>query len=109
MGWPVHQHQTDGWPCWPCCGFRVVQPLTRRRPPPHHPALHRNIAALRALAKNWVPLLLNTFLATPAVQRGQVEEAISAYACVCDPATLATFFRAAITKLIKVGQGSLGG
>lgn len=62
----------------------------------------RNVAALRALAKNWVPLLLNTFLATPAVQRGQVEEAISAYACVCDPATLATFFRAAITKLIKV-------
>lgn len=62
----------------------------------------RNVAALRDLAKNWVPLLLNTFLATPAVQRGQVEEAISAYACVCDPATLATFFRAAITKLIKV-------
>ncbi|PRW60392.1 ARM repeat superfamily [Chlorella sorokiniana] len=68
-----------------------------------------NVAALRALAKNWVPLLLNTFLATPAVQRGQVEEAISAYACVCDPATLATFFRAAVTKLIKVTQQAASG
>lgn len=62
----------------------------------------RNLAALRALAKNWVPLLLSTFVATTPVQRGQVEEAIAAYACCCDPGTLATFFRAAITKLIKV-------
>lgn len=73
---------------------------------PPHPASfihhHRNLAALRALAKNWMPVLLNTFLATPTVQRGHVEEAISAYACCCDAPTLAIFFRAAITKLIKV-------
>jgi hypothetical protein len=57
---------------------------------------------LRALAKNWMPLLLNAFLATPPVQRTQLEEAVSAYACCCEPATLAQFFRAVVTKLIKV-------
>ena len=60
---------------------------------------------LRALAKNWMPLLLNAFLATPPVQRTQLEEAISAYACCCEPATLAQFFRAVVTKLIKVRGG----
>ena len=57
---------------------------------------------LRALAKNWMPLLLNAFLGTPPVQRTQLEEAVSAYACCCEPATLAQFFRAVVTKLIKV-------
>ena len=60
---------------------------------------------LRALAKNWMPLLLNAFLATPPVQRTQLEEAISAYACCCEPATLAQFFRAVVTKLIKARKG----
>lgn len=60
---------------------------------------------LRALAKNWMPLLLNAFLATPPAQRTQLEEAISAYACCCEPATLAQFFRAVVTKLIKVREG----
>ena len=62
----------------------------------------RNLAVLRALAKNWMPLLLNAFLGTPPVQRTQLEEAVSAYACCCEPATLAQFFRAVVTKLIKV-------
>ncbi|PSC74246.1 ARM repeat superfamily [Micractinium conductrix] len=70
------------------------------------------VVALRSLAKNWVPLLLNTYLVTPQGQRGQVESAVSAYACCCDAAAAATFFRAAITKLIKVTQqaqtGELG-
>lgn len=63
---------------------------------------------LRAQAKNWMPLLLNTYVATPAVQRGQVERAVAAYACVCEPAAAAQFFRAAITKLIKASTGSPG-
>lgn len=61
------------------------------------------------MAKNWMPLLLNAFLATPPVQRTQLEEAISAYACICEPATLAQFFRAVITKLIKVRVGCVAG
>ena len=64
---------------------------------------------LRGMAKNWLPLLLNAFLATPPAQRGQLEATISAYACIADAPTLAGLFRAAITKLIKVGQGGLGG
>ena len=63
---------------------------------------------MRSLAKNWVPLLLNTYLVTPQGQRGQVESAVSAYACCCDAAAAATFFRAAITKLIKVGWEQQG-
>ena len=66
------------------------------------PSLRSNLSALRSLAKNWMPLLLNAFLTTPPEQRAQLEQSISAYACIADPATLATFFRAAITKLIKV-------
>ena len=53
-----------------------------------------------------MPLLLNAFLTTPPEQRAQLEQSISAYACIADPATLATFFRAAITKLIKVPTAS---
>ncbi|KAL4855011.1 RRP12-like protein [Chlorella vulgaris] len=71
-----------------------------------------NVAALRALAKNWMPLLLTAFVATPAGQRTQLEQAISAYACCCQPAVTAQFFRAAVTKLIKVTEqaqtGELG-
>jgi hypothetical protein len=70
------------------------------------------VAALRALAKNWMPLLLTAFVATPAGQRTQLEQAISAYACCCQPAVTAQFFRAAVTKLIKVTEqaqtGELG-
>lgn len=59
------------------------------------------------MAHNWLPLLLTTFLATPPNQRTQLEAAVSAYACITDAPTLAQFFRAAITKLIKArGQGA---
>ena len=60
------------------------------------------MAALRSLSKNWLPVLLNAYLATPAVQRMQLQQAIGAYACCCEPATVAQFFRSAVTKLIKV-------
>lgn len=61
------------------------------------------------MARNWLPLLLTTFLATPPNQRTQLEVAVSAYACITDASTLAQFFRAAITKLIKArGQGARG-
>lgn len=69
--------------------------------------MRRNVAALRALSKIWVPLLLSTFLATPPAQRAAVEEALSAYACVCEPAAAATFFRAVVTKLVKASGCSL--
>lgn len=55
------------------------------------------------MAKDWFPLLLNAFLASPTnQQRSHIEAAISAYACICGDSTLVIFFRAAVTKLIKV-------
>lgn len=54
------------------------------------------------MAKNWLPLLLNAFLASPPEQRGHIRAAISAYACTCDGATLGPMYRTAITKLLKV-------
>ncbi|GAB4822579.1 hypothetical protein N2152v2_009625 [Parachlorella kessleri] len=69
----------------------------------------RNLKAVQALARNWLPLLLNAFLSTPPAARTQLEATISAYACVADAATLAQLFRAAITKLIKVTEQAQSG
>eukprot|EP00887_Chlorella_sp_A99_P003957 scaffold11.g3957.t1 len=60
-----------------------------------------NIAMLRGMAKNWLPLLLNAFLAAPPEQRGHIQAAAAAYACVCETPTLAPFFRTAIAKLLR--------
>lgn len=90
---------------WESKGLSPALTCASPPPPPLSPHRSRSLAALRALSKNWVPLLLNTFLATPAVQRAAVEEATAAYACACDPATVAVFFRAAVTKLIKASGG----
>jgi hypothetical protein len=62
----------------------------------------RNAAALRSMARNWLPLLFNAFLATPAAEAGALAATISAYAAVCDAAAVAGLFREVIKKLIKV-------
>ena len=56
---------------------------------------------LRAFAKNWLPLLFNAFVGARAGERGHIGAAISAYAVLCEPAFLASFFRAVVSKLIK--------
>lgn len=60
------------------------------------------LAALRPLARNWLPLLLNTFLEAPAEARAAVCGAVGAYASVADPALVANLYRAALSKLVKI-------
>ena len=57
------------------------------------------------MAKAWLPLLLNAYLAAPGEQRGHVQRAVSAYACCCDTPILAPYYRTAVTKLLEVGGG----
>jgi len=60
------------------------------------------LAALRPMSRNWLPLLLNTFLASPAEMRAPIGAAISAYASISEAALVATLFRAALSKLVKI-------
>lgn len=62
----------------------------------------RDIAVLQRFAKNWMPLLFNAFVATPAGQRSHIGRCISAYSSVSDTALLETFFKTIVKKLIKV-------
>ena len=64
--------------------------------------LHRNVAALRALAMAWLPTLLSAYVAGDAEDRGPIGAAISAYATICAADVIAGFFRTAMQKLIKV-------
>lgn len=63
-------------------------------------------------AETWLPLLLSSFVTTPANQRGHIGAAVASYACICDPSSVATLFRAAIIKLMRVQEqmrsGELG-
>jgi ribosomal RNA-processing protein 12 len=67
------------------------------------------LQALRSQARNWLPLLLNSFVATPANKRGPLQAATSAYACICEPAVVAVLFRSAMTKFMKVTQQARSG
>ena len=40
----------------------------------------RNLGVLRAMSKNWLPLLLNAFVSATPATRGPLGRAISAYA-----------------------------
>ncbi len=66
------------------------------------PKAAAQLAALRPLSRNWLPLLLNTFLASPPEARAPVGAAISSYAAVSDPALVSSLFRAALSKLVKI-------
>jgi ribosomal RNA-processing protein 12 len=70
------------------------------------------VNVLQKDAETWLPLLLNSFVTSPANQRGHIGAAVAAYACICDPSSVATLFRAAIMKLMKVQEqmrsGELG-
>ena len=83
------------------CGHAVLH--AELRPKPFRD--RRNLAALRAFSKNWLPLLFNAYLATPSGQLAPLEAAISALAAVAEPAAVANFFRTVIQKLIKVQYG----
>jgi ribosomal RNA-processing protein 12 len=67
------------------------------------------INVLKKDAETWLPLLLNSFVTTPANQRGHIGAAVAAYACICDPSSVATLFRAAIMKLMKVQEQARSG
>lgn len=60
------------------------------------------LAALRPLARNWLPLLLTTFLASEPEARAPVGAAVGAYAAVSDAALVGSLFRSALSKLIKI-------
>lgn len=57
---------------------------------------------MRAFAKNWLPVLFNAFISSELAERGPIGSAISAYAAIADAATVASFFRNVMQKLIKV-------
>jgi ribosomal RNA-processing protein 12 len=78
--------------------------------PPHATAkaTRRALAALRAGARGWMPLLLDATLAAPPHQRGPLEAAASAYACACDAPTVAALFRSAVGQLVAAGGGGAG-
>lgn len=59
--------------------------------------------ALRAFAKNWMPLLFNAFLGSEPGRRGSLARTISAYARICDLAHLTGLFHTVLKKLLKVG------
>lgn len=73
---------------------------------------HKSLEALRSTSRIWLTLLLNAFVSTPANRRGHIQDAISSYACLCEPSTIAPLFRSAITKFLKVSEqartGELG-
>ncbi|KAK9815144.1 hypothetical protein WJX73_008694 [Symbiochloris irregularis] len=68
----------------------------------------RDAKALKAFAKNWLPLLFNAFVASEAAERGPIAAAIGAYACVAEPEIVASFFRAVMQKLIKATHDANG-
>ncbi|GBF99810.1 hypothetical protein Rsub_12563 [Raphidocelis subcapitata] len=66
------------------------------------PRAAAQLAALRPLAKNWLPLLLTTFLDSPPEARAGIGAAVTAYAAIAEPTLVAGLFRAALSKLVKI-------
>ncbi|KAK9864417.1 hypothetical protein WJX84_009705 [Apatococcus fuscideae] len=62
----------------------------------------RNLATLRAFAKNWLPLLRNAFVNGSVEERAYIGPCISAYAAISEPQTLAEPFRNTVRTLIKI-------
>ncbi|KIZ06209.1 Ribosomal RNA-processing protein 12 [Monoraphidium neglectum] len=60
------------------------------------------LAALRPLARNWLPLLLTTFLASEPEARAPIAAAVGAYSSISDPTLVAALFRSALGKLVKI-------
>lgn len=60
------------------------------------------LQALRSGSQAWLPLLLNAYLDVPLHQRSDIAAAISAYACICEAPLVATVFRTAVAKYMKV-------
>jgi hypothetical protein len=67
----------------------------------------RAVDALRAFAKNWMPLLFNAFLGAEPGRRGGLARTIDAYARVCDAAFLTGLFHTVLKKLLKVRAPSV--
>lgn len=71
-----------------------------------------HVAAIRTASKVWLPLLLNAFISTPSASRRHLAAAISAYACISEPALVAQAFKVALAKYLKVTEqaktGELG-
>ena len=71
----------------------------------HCPALYcRGVDALRAFAKNWMPLLFNAFSGSEPGRRGSLAQTIGAYARICDQAFLTGLFHTVLKKLLKVSS-----
>jgi ribosomal RNA-processing protein 12 len=66
------------------------------------PRATAQLGALRLLARNWLPLLLTTFLESEPDGRGPIAAAISAYASIADAALVGSLFRSALSKLVKI-------
>ena len=66
------------------------------------PAACRNVEALQAFSKNWLPLLFTAFLSTKTGQRGTISSTIAAYAAISEQSLLTGLFHTTLKKFLKV-------
>ena len=62
----------------------------------------RNVEALQAFSKNWLPLLFTAFLSTKTGQRGTISSTIAAYAAISEQSLLTGLFHTTLKKFLKV-------
>jgi hypothetical protein len=60
------------------------------------------LGALRPLGRNWLPLLLTTFLEAEPDARAAIAGAVAAYASISDAGLVGGLFRSALSKLVKI-------
>ncbi len=66
------------------------------------PTACRNVEALQAFSKNWLPLLFTAFLTTKTGQRGTISSTIAAYAAISEQSLLTGLFHTTLKKFLKV-------
>jgi ribosomal RNA-processing protein 12 len=60
------------------------------------------LTAVGAYAKNFLPILFNAFVAAPPERRGDLGATVGAFAAAADAASVGSFFRVVLKKLIAV-------
>ena len=68
---------------------------------------YRNVEALQAFSKNWLPLLSTAFLSTDTGQRGPLCSTIAAYAAISEQSLLTSLFHTALKKFLKVIRAAM--
>lgn len=60
------------------------------------------LAAVAAFSRNFLPILFNLFVSSPADRRGELAATVGAFAQITDSNALGGFFRTVLKKLVKV-------